>query len=565
MDIAGIAEGFRRQRGGLERLRAALSGRSPLAAGVALVASLWLGLPTWAQAQNPAMSTAAMAAELRSVSGVVFTQRPGGEIKIAQANATLAVGDTVGTQKGAFALVVFNDGSRVALRPESALAIRGFSYKPDDPSADQMSVQLLKGWLRNVSGQIGKRGNASAFEMKVNDATIGIRGTDFAVRLCDEECATNAAPVNSEGVLPQSGRLGQLLTSNQPVQRRREGGADADTDFVSAGAALFLGDTVTAGDSDAVLALDDGTRMVLAPGAAVVLRAEEDARGRRAVRLDLQGGTIRVATPEAKGARLYGLLLNAGETVGLRQDTAVDLSCDSPASGGFSCPSGSVLLRRGQAEVLSITGLRSLRVGAPARVAEPRSSGLSAPTSATSPSSLQSSLEGDVWQSPGLPWPPGGGGEPQAAFQEWDTWAPGSHPLGGLLRQTAWQGDIPAAPFDTAAILWAQAAPPSPGSPVVPPAAPAVKGMFDPTDIPVDAARPPGLNDVPARGVYTVVFQGQIQLSNPSGQVLVSAGQGAFSSFVERVAPKQLPVAPKFMELDKELDKSRIYPQSCVK
>jgi len=107
----------------------------------------------------------------------------------------LSVGDTVGTQKGAFALVVFNDGSRVALRPESAIAIRGFSFKPDDPANDQMSVQLLKGWLRNVSGQIGKRGNEAGFEMKVNDTTIGIRGTDFAVRLCDEECASSQEAV----------------------------------------------------------------------------------------------------------------------------------------------------------------------------------------------------------------------------------------------------------------------------------------------------------------------------------------------------------------------------------
>ena len=99
------------------------------------------------------------AAELRSVTGVVFVQPTGGQVRIVQTGAKLSVGDTIGTQKGAFALVVFGDGSRLALRPESAMQIRGFSYKPEDPANDQLSVQLVKGWLRNVSGQIGKRGN----------------------------------------------------------------------------------------------------------------------------------------------------------------------------------------------------------------------------------------------------------------------------------------------------------------------------------------------------------------------------------------------------------------------
>jgi hypothetical protein len=297
----------------------------------------------------------------------------------------------------------------------------------------------------------------------------------------------------------------------------------------------------------------------------VVLRAEEDARGRRAVRLDLQSGTLRVATPEAKGARLYGLLLNAGETVGLRQDTAVDLSCESPASGGFSCPAGSVLLRRGQAEVLSVTGLRSLRVGTPLRVAEPRPTGATTLPSASPAPTPPSLTERPSRDGIGLPWPIDEPLERRAALHEWDTWAPGSHPLGSLLRRAAWQDEAPAASWGTDGLLWAQAAPKPPGGPVLPPAAPAVKGVFDPSDIPVDAARPPGLNDVPTRGVYTAVFQGQVQFSNPTGQVLVSAGQGAFSSFVERVVPRLQPVAPKFMEIDKETDKAKLYPQSCVK
>ena len=129
--------------------------------GVSLIRLISASCISWAATSALAQQPAA---ELRNVTGMVFAQPSGGQVKIVQAGAKLSVGDTVGTQKGAFALVVFNDGSRVALRPESAMAIRGFSFKPEDPANDQMSVQLLKGWLRNVSGQIGKRGNEAAFE-----------------------------------------------------------------------------------------------------------------------------------------------------------------------------------------------------------------------------------------------------------------------------------------------------------------------------------------------------------------------------------------------------------------
>ncbi|MFM8767087.1 MAG: FecR domain-containing protein, partial [Rubrivivax sp.] len=274
----------------------------------------WLGAAlAWAAACAGGNALAQPAAELRNVTGVVFSQPSGGQVRIVQAGAKLSVGDTVGTQKGAFALVVFNDGSRVALRPESAMAIRGFSFKPEDPANDQMSVQLLKGWLRNVSGQIGKRGNEAAFEMKVNDTTIGIRGTDFGVRLCDEECARAPEEV-LEGVLPQSGRLGQVLATNAPLERLSDGLTPLEA---PPNAPLFLGDVVSTADAEALLGLDDGTRIVLAPRSRVALRAEEDERGRRAVRIDVKQGAMRVATPTAQaGARLYPLLLNAGELLG---------------------------------------------------------------------------------------------------------------------------------------------------------------------------------------------------------------------------------------------------------
>jgi hypothetical protein len=497
------------------------------------------------------------AAELRSVTGVVFVQPAGGQVRIVQTGWKLSVGDTIGTQKGAFALVVFGDGSRLALRPESAILIRGFSYKPDDPANDKLSVQLVKGWLRNVSGQIGKRGNEAAFDMKVNDTTIGIRGTDFGVRLCDEECAAAREEV-TEGVLPQSGRLGQVLSTEATLERLTEGVTPLEA---PADAPLYLGDVITTADAPAVLGLDDGTRLVLAPRTRLALRAEEDERGRRAVRIDVKQGALRVATPEQPGARLYGLLINAGELLGMRPDAAVDVGCETAADpSAFACPAASAVLRRGRSEVLTSSGFRSLRPGIPQRLVDPNAvpppPPVPQPPAASSPQSM----------APPVVAPPSGSSAQQVHNQmQWDTWAPGAHPMSTLRTYTAWRQQQ-AIQADLGG-WYASALPPARMVPVQlgTPAAPRVGGLFDPLDIPRDSARPPSAGEKPQQGIYTAVFAGRIALANRQGQIDIRAGQGGFAPLAPTLPPRSLPAAPRFMELDKELGKEKLFPGQCPK
>ncbi|MGA1328313.1 MAG: FecR domain-containing protein [Rubrivivax sp.] len=563
----------------------------------------------------------APAAELRNVTGVVFVQSVGSQARIVQAGTTLVVGDTVGTNKGAFALIVFNDGSRVALRPESAIAIKGFSFKPEDPSADQMSVQLLKGWLRNVSGQIGKRGNRAGFELRVVDSTIGIRGTDFAVRYCDAECA--AAPAtDTEGVLPQSGRLGSLLASDAGVQRLLDGQAPQ---VLSPGDVLRLGDVIETTVSEALIGLDDGTRVVMGPATRLALRAEEDERGRRALRLDVLQGTVRVATPPQPGARLYGLLLNAGQLLGVRQDSALDLRCEQAAEpGAFSCASAVVNLRRGRSEVLTDTGLRSLRPGVPERLAEPGVPAMTpsapflppnvsgpTPTPAPEPTPEPASVPApapapvpvpvpvpvpesgnesvpatppdpmpsvpqplpEAQSPPGPTTPPTDSaplpvgappGPAQSGRTDWDTWAPGARPMSAWRTLTRWEAQQR---LQAEAWRWpgpgprlAQLSPPGTETPGP---GPRTSAMFDPLDLPADLTRPPSTAQVAVEGIYTAVFSGLIELANPAASILIAAGQGGFAPIVPTLPPQLLPTAPAFLERDRELERGRLYPEQC--
>jgi hypothetical protein len=484
-----------------------------------------------ARAQQPA-------AEVRSVTGVAFAQASGNEVRVLQTGAKLAVGDMVGTQKGAFALLVFGDGSRVALREESTLTVRGFRYRPEDAQADQMAVDLLKGWMRKVSGEIARR-NPRSFEMRVGDATIGIRGTDFSVRICDEACA-RARTDGAEGMLPQSRRLGQVIAAERTLRRQRDDAVDP----AGAGAMLMLGDVLTTGDDQALIGLDDGTRIVLAPRSVLVLRSLEDEIGRRAVRLDLLQGGLRVAAAARPGARLYQVLVSAGATVGLRPDSALDAACEAAApAGAYACETAQVLLRQGRADLLDATGARALPVGTALRLVEPAvvpsapEPARPGPSEPSSPSALPlpppaATPTPLLTPTPPSPAPPGGFGP--------DT----IDPL-DLLESEGEQTNLPAA----AAVQ--QPAP----QPV----------LTDPLDIPVEQARPATVTEQPSPGVYVAVFQGLVSVNNALGEVLVGVGEGAYVPLLTTQAPRALPAAPAFMEREPELDRTRLYPDMCVR
>jgi hypothetical protein len=87
----------------------------------------------------------------------------------------------------------------------------------------------------------------------------------------------------------------------------------------------------------------------------------------------------------------------------------------------------------------------------------------------------------------------------------------------------------------------------------------------DPLDIPRDSARPASAAERPQQGIYTAVFQGRIALANPRGQIVVPAGQGGFAPIAATVPPRPMPAAPRFMELDKELGKEKMFPGQCPK
>ena len=124
------------------------------------------------------VALAAQAGSVSHLSGPLAAHRADG-VKALSIGSKIDEGDTIVTEKRTYARLKFNDGSEVTLKPSTQFKVEQFRFEQGKPSDDTASFNLIKGGLRSITGQVGKRGNQDSYQMKTPTATIGIRGTIF--------------------------------------------------------------------------------------------------------------------------------------------------------------------------------------------------------------------------------------------------------------------------------------------------------------------------------------------------------------------------------------------------
>jgi hypothetical protein len=211
-----------------------------------------------AHAQNVANAVA--------VEGTVFVTRADGKQSLLTRGSNLQRGEAINTARNSSVRLRFSDGGETVVRPESSLVVRDYQFQQDAPAQDSLILQLLKGGLRAVTGAVGKRGNADAYRVRVTTATIGIRGTDYSVRLCQSDCADVPGSAQRNSATPVAARAVQVL--GKVTFNRGLAAAVPLTEQTP----LYSGDTVeTAGSAFAVLVFRDNARVTVNPGTRFVI------------------------------------------------------------------------------------------------------------------------------------------------------------------------------------------------------------------------------------------------------------------------------------------------------
>lgn len=294
------------------------------------------GLALWVLAVNlSAWAQAASVAEVIFAQGVISAQRGAEPARLLGKGNLLFEGDIITTGRKAFAVIQFTDTSRMTLRPETAFQISKYSHGAQD---DNALLRLVRGGLRAVTGLIAKSG-PDAYQLGTPTATIGIRGTDFDARLCDQDCGAEQKALGAKETGGTTPVVGRAVLVNGAVAAESANGVSRS---LALGGPVYSGDTVqTGGNALAVIAFRDDSRVTLQADTRFKVedyRYEPQAANPGNILLRLVRGSLRAVTGLiAKREPQSFKVATITATIGVR-GSGMDLSCEGRCADGNRAP-----------------------------------------------------------------------------------------------------------------------------------------------------------------------------------------------------------------------------------
>ncbi len=116
------------------------------------------------------------------VKGTFRALMPNKEERILQKSSILYLHDTLKTDENAEAEIIFTDKTLMTFRSGTTFFINQYSFKPNAKSGSvgKYVMDLIEGGFRTITGLIAKS-NPPDYQVNTPVATIGVRGTDYAV------------------------------------------------------------------------------------------------------------------------------------------------------------------------------------------------------------------------------------------------------------------------------------------------------------------------------------------------------------------------------------------------
>ena len=302
---------------------------------------------------------------------VTLQNSDGSDARLVAAKEKFKAGDVIKTGPKSFAIITLADDTRMTLRPKTTFAVESMNAKKTEQAS--AIVRLFRGGMRTITGFISKY-NKRGYKVKTPLATIGIRGTEFDARLCEDDCAQenkNIEEKHNEEVAEAVARAvfvrGTLKASSFAGRTR----------VVKAGDAVFEGDTLKTGRTGyAILVFKDKSRVSLQANTEFridELNFDEQAEKEATALTKTQGTTEKSETdsaavpttkvaraPKSKPSALFSLLRGGLRTVtgligkltpdryrmrtrvatiGIR-GTGYDAMCTGPCAAGADGSSG---------------------------------------------------------------------------------------------------------------------------------------------------------------------------------------------------------------------------------
>jgi len=117
---------------------------------------------------------------IMALKGSAEIHRSTNSILTAKSGMQIEEGDKIITQSKTRAQIILKDDTIITIGANSSFSFDTFFF--DGSKKSTLSMSMSRGFFRSVTGKIGKIA-PERFKVKTSSATIGIRGTDFSVRL----------------------------------------------------------------------------------------------------------------------------------------------------------------------------------------------------------------------------------------------------------------------------------------------------------------------------------------------------------------------------------------------
>lgn len=327
-------------------------------------------------------------------SGEIAVQKKDGTTLPGTAGMKVSEGDVMITGANGYGRLEMTDGGEMVLRPNSQLKVESYRFNPNKPADDSFVFSMLKGGLRTVTGLIGKRGNKDAYELKTQTATIGIRGTQFDLRVCQGSCGSLADGTylavrfgavqtsNAQGSLAvAAGQVAYVPSQRPPVMLPRDPGIGFTPPAV-----IPKMDEKKKQQSAAAAAAAPAQAKPAASGSGQSTTSNTQRSGQAA------SGSSSSSTASTSGGSSSGSNTGAQESGGSDSGGKSGSSSGSPASSGTTTTSAST------SSNASSTASSSTASSASGNAATQSSS--AAPTADTSPAQQAPAQQAQVQQAP---------------------------------------------------------------------------------------------------------------------------------------------------------------------
>lgn len=128
-----------------------------------------------AAAAGAAVDDKAVARVIRQ-EGVVDARGGKGGERLLSPGSAVYEGESIRSQAGSSAVLLFRDEGKVTVEPNSTFEISEYRYQPKEPSQGTSVIRIVAGGIRALTGLIGKAKQENV-KFLTPVATVGIRGT----------------------------------------------------------------------------------------------------------------------------------------------------------------------------------------------------------------------------------------------------------------------------------------------------------------------------------------------------------------------------------------------------